>query len=263
LKTIRAGRGLGDSIYLASIVTHFGLHGGRLCVLSDHPDVFRHTPGARAVEPFDRNGVDIVSHYVMGKRNTKTTQFQDMVAAAGITEEVPLRLMWRKGTPSLIDGLRADGRPVVCVQMPRAPMGRTDGFGAELMPDFEVMQSVVDAVGKHASIVQIGGGAPLFYFRGLTMNLANGTTVEQLIDIAQAADGFIGYPSFVIPLAESFRKPLFAIWAKAGLRSNTDFIRLITPEKVVHHKEDAFVITDKNNQQEISERVDAFLHRLQ
>jgi hypothetical protein len=203
VKTIRAGRGLGDSIYLASIVRAFGERGKSLSVFSDYPDVFKFTPGAAQVVPFRRVGCDLVCHYVGGKADKRTTQFADMVACVRehLRETpVPLKLAW-KPEPSPVLAECAIGLPVVLVQMPRPPMNRADGFGAELMPQFPAMQRVVSRLAERAHVVQIGAGDPLYRFEGLGLDMANRTTVSQLIDLAHHADGLVGFPSFVVPLA--------------------------------------------------------------
>lgn len=264
MKTIRAGRGLGDSIYLASIVRAFGERGKNLSVFTDFPDVFKFTPGAVHAVPFRRAGCDIVCHYVGGKQTPHTTQFEDMaVAARALLDgaEIPLRLSWRETLPASFQQL-IETLPVVLVQMPRPPMNRTDGFGGDVLPDFRAMQRVVSRLAERAQVVQIGGGDALYRFQDLTLDLANKTTVAELIDLAHAADGLVGFPSFVIPLAESFGKPLLAIWSNRGLKNADPFIRSINPRKLIHHPDDAYVVTDNQSPQEIFERVDDFLSRL-
>lgn len=155
MKTIRCGRGLGDSIYLQSVVRH--LHAqdkARYRVCSDFPDVFRPLGNAVSVTPFTRQGVNIVAHYVQRKPLAGSTQFQDCCAQAGITTPVELRLDWALTDHALPRELRQRSPlPIVCVQLPRAPMGRTDGFGAELLPDCRVIQRAIDALHGRALIV--------------------------------------------------------------------------------------------------------------
>lgn len=228
-----------------------------MCVRSDYPDVFR--PLGRRVEvtPFDRR-VDILAHYSARKGLRGTTQFQDCCRAAGITDEVDLRLDWVVQDEALVRRVKEDGRPVVVVQLPRAPMGRTDGFGAELLPDCRSLQLAIDTVRERALVVQVGAGEPLFRFTGIHADLANRTTVGQLIDVASVADGFIGYCSFLLPLAESFHRPALMVWSQRGLKAGHPYIRQITPTKVIHRSDTTRAVMD-NDKDAIREAAHEFL----
>jgi ADP-heptose:LPS heptosyltransferase len=232
---MRGGRGLGDTIYLQSIARHMTEDGvTRMRVASDYADVF--LPLGRRVQviPFTRTGVDIVAHYVGRKAIAGTSQFVDMCFQAGIRKEVGLRLDWKPIDLDLVQRIKAAGRPVVCVQLPRAPMGRVDGFGADLLPSEQSMQAIVGELGKHFAVMLVGSGRALYNLRGIDIDLANQTSVSQMIDAASQADVFFGYPSFIIPLAESLGKPGLFLWSRAGLRSPQPFIAQITPEKLLH-----------------------------
>lgn len=259
MKSIRCGRGLGDSIYLQSVVRHLVQRDGQpLRVCSDWPDVFLPLGEMVKVVPFTRAGIDILAHYATRKRFSDTTQFRDCCINAGIVEQVELHLDWPAPSGHLIDEITASGLPVVCVQLPRAPMGRTDGFGLELLPDCRVIQKMIDAMRGVATIVQVGAGTPLFNFTGIDIDLANKTTVRELIDVAAIADGFLGYCSFILALAESLDKPTIMVWARAGLQSRELYIRQITPQKIIEKTSTRHVIDDCS-EQEITEVLDGFL----
>ena len=234
MKSIRCGRGFGDSLYLQAAVRHLLMRGGlRMRVASDWPDVWRPLGDRVEVIPFTRR-VDIVAHYVMGKRRLDTTQFQDVCQRAGIEGDAELRLDWTVTNPALVDEVQKDGRPVLIVQMPRTPMGRTDGFGKTLLPDCRAIQVLIDEARDTHRIVQIGAGQPLFHFRGLDLDLANRTTVAETIDAVSVADRCLGYVSFLVPLAESLDKPATFVWSRRGLDDGQPFISSITPRKVLH-----------------------------
>lgn len=247
MKTIRCGRGLGDSLYLQSVVRHLietGVH-RRMRVRSDYPDVFRPLADRVEVTPFNRN-VDIVAHYSARKGRAGTTQFEDCCQAAGIVGPVDLRLDWGVSDASLMVKylIHTAGRPLVLVQLPRSPMGRTDGFGAELLPDCRSIQLAIDVLRERALIVQVGAGEPLYRFTGIDIDLSNQTTVAQLLDVASAADGFLGYCSFMLPLAESFNKPAIMVWSQRGLRAGHPYVRQITPLKVIHKPATTIAVMD-------------------
>lgn len=245
MKTIRCGRGLGDSLYLQSVVRHLietGTH-RRMRVRSDYPDVFRPLGERVEVTPFNRN-VDILAHYSARKGRAGTTQFEDCCHAAGIAGPVDLRLDWTVSDEGLTDRLLPSLLPIVLVQLPRSPMGRTDGFGAELLPDCRSIQLAIDVLRDSALIVQVGAGEPLYRFTGIDVDLSNQTTVAQLLDVASVADGFLGYCSFMLPLAESFNKPALMVWSRRGLTAGHPYVRQITPLKVIHKPATTIAVMD-------------------
>jgi hypothetical protein len=259
VKAIRSGRGLGDALYLQAVVRHLVKRDrAPLKVCCDWPDVFAPLGDMAHVVPFTRAGISVLAHYSARKGIAGSTQFEDCCIAAGIREPVEFRLDWQPKERELIHRLRRAGRPIVCVQLPRAPMGRTDGFGAELLPDCRVIQAAIDALKDRAQIVQVGSGVPLHRFKGIDVDLANQTSVAQLLDVASVADGFLGYCSFLLPLAESFDRPALMVWSSRGLRSGQMFVRRITPEKVIH-KATTRAVVDNWPMAQVMERVDAFL----
>lgn len=250
--SIRGGRGLGDSLYLQSIVRHLLEQGHQnIRVRSDYPDVFSQLPVD--VAPFSRN-VTVTAHYASRKGHLGTTQFEDACLSAGIREAIPLRLDWKVTNPALVEKIKAPGKPILVVQLPRSPMGRTDGFGAELLPDCRVIQKHLDALKETHTVVQVGAGASLFDFTGIDFDLANQTTVAEMIDVASVADRFLGYVSFLVPLAESFGKPALFVWSAKGMSSRSLYIRQITPRKVLQLKTSTYVLDDERPRMRMIDR---------
>jgi hypothetical protein len=206
--------------------------------------------------------VQILAHYSTRKQKAGTTQFEDCCYTAGIRDPVELRLDWKVEDEAFVSRLKdaAAGRVIVLLGMPRAPMGRKDGFGAEVLPNCAVIQKAVDRLKeeKGALIVQIGSGASLHAFRGVDLDWANRTTVGQLLDISTAADAFVGYCSFVVPLAESLSKPALFVWSRRGLRSGTPYIAAITPTKILQKPTSRYLVDDATDEQ-IREAADALL----
>jgi hypothetical protein len=132
---VRSGKGLGDSLYLQSVVRHL-VENGRtdLEVCTSWPDVFLPLKDKIHVSPFRRDCMDASYHYISRKRIPDTDQFTDCCIAAGIKDKIDLRLDWTPINRKLIDNLRAVGKPIVLVQLPRDPMGRPDKFGDDLCP---------------------------------------------------------------------------------------------------------------------------------
>jgi len=243
MKRIRCGSGLGDSLYLQSVVRHL-CKTETLEVCSDYPEIFKNLPVI--ISPFSRENIDILAVYTTRKNKIGTTQFEDCCISAGIKEPVELKLDWNNAE------IGAD-KPVICVEMVRAPMGRDDGFGDELLPDFEVLQYALDCIDGYKILV--GKGEPLYNFTGIDLDLTQQTSVSDLLDIASVADGFFGYPSYFIPLSESFSKPSLFIWSQKGLRSNNNFIRQVRPKKLLHKKTGKYFI-DSCDKSEIKGMVD-------
>lgn len=233
LKSIRCGRGLGDSLYLQSVVRHLVRKRNEgMVVASDYPDVFLPLRERVKVKPFTRS-VDIIAHYATRKGLRGTSQFKDCCTSAGINETVEFAIDWEPINAGIIDRVRAPGRPILVVPLPRTPMGRKDGFGAELLPDCTVLQRVINAMRETHTVVQVGAGKPLFEFQHVDIDLANSTSVADMIDVASVADRFVGYCSFLVPLAESFQRPALFVWSQRGLRSPFPYIQQITPEKIL------------------------------
>jgi len=149
-------------------------------------------------------------------------------------------LDWGIRNKELVDGLR---KPFVFVALPRQPMDRKDGYGIELLPDCQVIDQVLDQLVDYFT-VQVGKGEPLYNLENTDFDLSNKTSVTDLMDIASQADVFVGQVSFVVPLAESFDKPLIVVWSKKGLGSEDRFLNHITPEKILHKKTSRYVIDD-------------------
>lgn len=261
---LRGGSGLGDSLYVQSVARHLiQTRGLRLRVNSNWPDVFRPLGEACQVVPFDRKAT-LVAHYSARKQERGTTQFQDCCISAGLREPVELRLDWKMVRPEWATDLtrHAGRRPIIVVQLPRQPMNRPDGFGKELLPQREALQAAVHQLkAQDAFLVQVGAGKPVYELDYIDLNLANCTTVTDLIDIALSCDGFLGYVSFIVPLAESLAKPLLCVWSQAGLKAPNRFISSITPRKILQYRSSRAVI-DNQPEQERSAAVDAFLEQV-
>lgn len=230
--------GIGDALYVQSIARHFVEQGQRVQVCSVWDEIFSQIPVK--VTPFTRLGVDKIAHYTMRKAVKGTSQFQDCCISAGIMRPIDLRLDWKRTSEPEIPR----GKPIVVVALPRVPMGRTDGFGKEVLPDCLVIQKLIDDLNGRATIVQIGKGQPLFEFAGIDVDMANRTSISEMLDIASIADRFLGYCSFLIPLAESFNKPGLYVWSRAIQKSPHAFIRQMTPEKVLHRSNQRFIWDD-------------------
>lgn len=232
---------------MQSVARHLIEQGERVEACTFYPEVFSQLEGCTTAD-FRRQNVDRIAHYVPRKKKKDTDIFEDCCIQAGVPRDIDLRLDWKKVKSSLVSEIRDGRRPAIAVLLPRWPMARKDGFGRELLPDCEAMQKTIWKIRRAGSrMIQVGSGEPLFDFRGIDLDLANKTTVTDLLDIASVVDGFFGYCSFFVPLAESFRKPALFMWSRAGLRSNREFIATVTPKKLLHRETSAYVYDDADD----------------
>jgi hypothetical protein len=258
MRTIRGGSGLGDSLYVRPIAEHLSKQ-DQVRVLSDYPDVFYGAGERVEVRPFKRDKTDVVAHYTWGKYNEHTTQWQDVCTSARVPQ-LPLRINWSVRNPSLVKQMRirAGDRQIVVVHGGRVPMGRKDGFGRELLPSkgaFDYVMGLLD--GNRHYIVRVGKEDQQVYPVRADVVMNGAHSVADMFDVASISCGFITQCSFMVPLAEAFDKPLFAVWASKGLESNTKFISAITPRKILSSPLAKYAV-DNWPQEKIKEAFDAF-----
>lgn len=262
MTSIRAGKGLGDNLYLQAIVAHLLRSGMSLEVCSNWPSLFSQLRGDFKVVPFRRDRIDRVAHYSTRKNVDETDQFEDCCITARVDKTIPLRMEWAPLNQDLVDGVRsaAGSRPVVLVQMPRHPMDRKDGYGIELLPQFDALQRAASHLSERAFLVQIGKGERIYDpLAGIHLDLSNKTSLTDIFDLATHADAFFGYCSFIIPLAESFGKHELLVWSRRGLNSRNPYIRTITPRKIVHRKDLLQAVMDDCDEAELVRAIDALL----
>lgn len=263
--SIRGGSGLGDALYVQAVARHLVNQGRRVeaCVHAKWSPAFRPLGDKVTVSPFRRDRIDVLAHYSMRRRDRETDQFQDCCISAGVGTDVELRLDWKAPQSPLVERLKACRRPIVLLQLPRLPMDRRDGYGNELLPEFGVLQHAIDHLKRRgAVIVQVGAGEALHRFEGVDLDLANATSVAELIDVASIADACLGYVSFLVPLSESLGKPALFVWSRRGLRSKNEIIAWLTPRKVLHGPL-ARAVVDDCGEQELTGAVDALCRQIE
>lgn len=204
--------------------------GDPVTVCSDYPDVF--LGAGVTVERFSRERINVLAHYVAGKPDTRTTQWEDVQRSAGVSG-LALAFAWSVRNAALVDRLRemADGRPLVLVHGGRPPMARADRFGMDLLPEREAFRAVLKSLGD-CFRVRVGAG-PVLYGLPCDHALGDSTTVSDLLDLGRACDGVVAQCSFAVPLAEVFDRPLLAVWSAAGLASPVPYVRQIRPQKIL------------------------------
>jgi hypothetical protein len=241
MKRVRGGSGLGDSLYIRPICDELMRRGDKVTALSNYPDVF--IGSGVKVEPFSRDNIDVIAHYVEGKTNNKTNQWRDVCNRAKIDTE--MKFAWAIRNHALIKRIRteANGRKIIVIHGGRSPMGRRDGFAIDLMPTRDAFLSVIESL-HGCLMVGIGSTDDRKYEIPVDIDLADTTSVSDLLDMAYICNGMIAQCSFAVPMAECFDKPLLAIWSARAKSSNQEYIRTITPQKVLSKPGSTFIMDD-------------------
>lgn len=242
--SIRGGNGIGDAIYVYGVVKHYLAKGHEIEVCTRWPEIFSQLP----VEctKFRRDRITNLAHYTTRKGIAGTSQYRDVCINAGIKEDIPWDFGWKPvNTELFLDIRRRWPKPVVAVAMPRNPMGRTDGFGKEILPVRIGYQRVLDALKARAYLIMIGAGPAIYKLDGCHWDLCNKTTLTDMLDVATAVDGFFGFCSNFVPLAEAQSKPALFVWARANINSRSQFVSRITPQKILHRGTSGWVFDDQ------------------
>jgi ADP-heptose:LPS heptosyltransferase len=257
MRRIRGGSGFGDNLYVQAVCRYFNNELKEpLTVATPYPDLFRKLD-LMTVAPFSKTNAQIIAHYTQRKKNHSTSQFMDCCMQAGINRGTELKLDWeyRNGTQSQLIKNKAKGRPILVVQMPRMPMARNDPFGIELLPTEQSLREAVKILTEMTGsyTVLIGKGASL-YDINTNYSAVNKTNISELLDIAHVADRFIGQVSSLIPMAESFGKPVLSVFSRKGFTSKNWFISSILPNKVNHY-DSSISIMDDDPREKIESRL--------
>jgi len=247
--SVRSGKnGLGDALYLQSVVRHFVRQGYLVEACSRWPELFLPLKDSVKVVPFRRDRIDRIAHYsIRMLQKSNTDQFVDCCIQAEIKEPVELKLDWEIITNNvLVDFVKreAKGKPIVLVQLPREPMGREDGFARDLLPRPEAYQQAIRAISDRALIVQVGKGDSVYELKNIDIDLSDKTSISSLLDLALICDAMLGYVSYFVPLAESFDKKLLCVWSRKGLQSREEYLRRLTPHKIFHKRSCSAVMDD-------------------
>lgn len=241
MNVVRGGSGLGDSLYVRAVAEHLVREGKEVTVKSNFPGVFA---GLRVqIDPFTRQGADVIAHYSSLRALQGTTQWQDICTTARIPK-IPFVIPWAVVNRPLVKEVKAEaaGRPIVILNGGRPPMGRKDGYGREMLPKSAAFEQVLARLAG-CFIVKVGNDEEVYPLPS-NLDLSGKTSPADLLDMAYISRGLVGQCSFMVPLAEGLDKPMLAVWAAAGLRSPTPFIRFCTPVKVLSKPSSVHVMDD-------------------
>jgi len=249
---IRCGQGIGDSIYLQAVVHDLLREGySNLEVCTNYPEIFAHLnprkvydksnklvldqkSGSFDIIPFTRSGCHVIAHYTSRKKIAGTCQFEDCYLTAGWTKQIDPKFEFKipEKVASHAKQIRSDnpGKLLVVYQSLRPAMGRTDGFGDELVPSEDSMKAVLSSLPAH-TVIKIGQGDPDSIHCDL--DLVNKTNLNESLGYFCSADIIIGQCSLIIPLAECRKIPLIIVFGNRIRTSEHPFLRSICPEKLL------------------------------
>ncbi len=233
---------MGDGMYVRAVCEHLAKTHSDITACTNYPELFDGTGIGTA--PFSRQNIDRLAHYSARKAKTDSCQWDDVCDAAQIPR-IPLKIAHQVRNRAMIERLRifADGKPMILVHGGRVPMGRTDGFGKELLPNVEAFGAVLEAL-HDCFLIQIGN-AEQVYALDCDITLNGSTTVTDLLDLGLACDGVVAQCSFAVPLAEVFDKPFLAVWAARGMAMGVHpYIRAIKPAKILSKPTSLHVVDD-------------------
>jgi len=241
---IRGSSGLGDSIYLYPVAKHYKDKGQDVKVTSNYPEIFRDL-NIEVIRFRKGNGDMIVSSG--SRRNFPTRQFEDVCVLAKIQGKIELKIPWKQRNGKLIRRAteRMGNKRMMIVMASYMPFGRNDNFGEELMPNYKVMDMLIQACHNEFYIVLVGKGRQYHRFNGIDLDLSNKTSVSDLLDLVNISSVVVSQHGFMTPLCEALDKKLFSFFSRRGLKSQKSFLSKITPQKIIMKKSTAWVVDDE------------------
>jgi len=226
---IRGESGLGDSIYLYSIVKSY-LDNVKepIAVYSNYPEVFEDLKCL--VLPFSKNtdkDTKIFS-YLPNKSNSKTTILED------ITSSCPYQINFYKEhkikNHNLITNIlknKLNNKKICIVRYiePRHNKKRIDNLGCN--PN--LINRFISEFKKDYYFVGIGTNN--YYKIKCDMDLMGQTSVSDLFDLVLISDLVIAQVGYTVPLSELLHKNNIAIFPRKWQTANP-FLKTITPKKI-------------------------------
>jgi hypothetical protein len=231
---IRSGSGLGDAIYINSVVQELLKEHSNIILRTKYPGVFASLP-IRTKE-FTKGGENLAFNYGGSLRRRKTSNiYEDLLQAAGLPMDTEMGTAWEYIPSKISDQVLEVFGKMAFISSPHVPFGRNDGRGDKMIPNWKKFQPLIDRCKELGYYTVMAGSGKLMHeFKNIDLNLHSQTSVHDIMNIGQMSDLFIGQCGFVIPLGEGFKKPTFTILARAGLDDKDDwFINNVTLTKIL------------------------------
>lgn len=244
---LKCASGFGDTIYIHPVAKYFLDNGEEdITIMTNYPDIFADLPVKTT-----KHTKDWATHkmsYCGRKGKPGTSQFQDVLLAAGVPTDIKLEIPWEVKNRYFIDKIakRSKNKPYVLVAAPYKPFGRDDGFGNELTIDYNRYDKLLGCIRSEYYIVQIGHGDRTARLKNIDMDLFGKTTPADVMDLTKESTFGVFPVGHMLPIYECLGKPGMCFFSKSGLDSEQPFINTITPEKVIHDKKNIHHIIDSD-----------------
>jgi hypothetical protein len=232
----RGGSGVGDSFYLYPIVKHL-LKDNNVTLCCNYPEIFtglhnKERETIFKIESFRKTDIDMHLVYSLRKKYPDTNQYKDILIQNKLPD-IPLEMDWNITNDYITNGIveLAEGKKICFLEAPHEPFARTDGFALSMVPNYEIIDKLLED--ENIFSVQIGRSPVPYKLKNIDYDLVDKTSISEMIDIASISDIFLGQIGFILPLSECLNKKNLVIVARKGLNSHIDFIKRITPTKVL------------------------------
>jgi len=253
---LKGASGLGDSIYAYPIVKHYCEKHDDITVMSNYPELFADLPVK--VIRHTKDNSDIRFTYGIRKYTPGTNQFQDSVISAKIKEDLKLEIPWSIKNDKMIARInklfRRSGKKFKCaLAVPYKPFGRTDDFGKEMTVNYKIIDELIKKFKDNVFFIQVGRFKPLYRYNNLDVDMNFKTTIPDLMDIVTYCDIGITQVGNLLPICECRNTPVLAFFSENGFKSESKFVRAITPGKTLC-KISSVAAIDTEPQDTINER---------
>lgn len=180
-------------------------------------------------EPDER---EVRAMYFERKSMPGTNQFEDMCADAGVefvadVPEFDFQYHYANDVDLEID------RPICLIKHPSYKNGGDKRF-ADLISNEKVFEGIIKRFRDRFFFIQVGAENEDFrVFPDIDYNLIGKTSVTQLCRLVELSEMVITRPGHLLPMAEGLKKKCFMIFASKLKRSKDQFLRTITPQKLM------------------------------
>ena len=226
---IRGCMGLGDSLYSRRVCEYYIKEGHQITMETRYPDIFSDLDMKTSSNR--QFNSDVNCSYITRKKYKNTSQYEDVLYFAKITEPWPLIMTreWEADGGFAADLLsQIDSR--ICLV---ADLYKSSGVRNRmtLVPDVDGYNKIISALNKEYTTVMIGNGPAMA--EGCEYDLRGKTSITDLMALAQKASFCLTQVGALLPICESFGTRVVSILSRGYRYSGESFINSITPKKVI------------------------------
>lgn len=222
--------GLGDAIYMWPLVKHYTSIRNDVVVVTRYPELFC-TLDCQTVAP--ENVLDC--RCSARTKELDTNVFEDTFITAGLSIRPPLEIkrFWDVRKYKTI-------KPVCIIRTPSFPV-QGDATSRCMVPHFHVYQKIINAYRDRVYFVSIGWPLNIGFKLDVDLDLTGIKDLREYLGAIDGGDIVISQPGHCVPIAEALNKPLLAIFANAGLRSEEKRYKYTTPSKILTRQKSRWI----------------------